>query len=388
MSHRFDIGVAVLTAPFISKSVYTVGKKVVDIVSSICKTTIYISGNIPTDIEWPEEVVLRDVGFTIPDLRKRKPLLFFVMLWAFKNYFVQVLMAVDIFRFRDQIEIIVCFSGNQYQIPILISKALGKKVICGSAGIGGHYAKYSYGDIWEKIALFTTKFNFYLSDVVVIESSLLTENKTLMKWKNKLRNGALYLDDIELFSIEVPIIQRGHEIGFIGRFSSEKGILEFLDAIPAIIEIIPHVEILLIGSGPLDNMVDEIIGISECKENIRRLSWVDHKELPVYLNKMKLLVIPSKSEGLPNIIFEAFGCGTVVLASPVGGVPEIVIDGETGFLIHNISPEAFAFQIAEILQMDSKLNEITKRAKDLLQKDYLMDSAIDRYSLIVKELIS
>jgi glycosyltransferase involved in cell wall biosynthesis len=67
-----------------------------------------------------------------------------------------------------------------------------------------------------------------------------------------------------------------------------------------------------------------------------------HEEIPLWMNACDALCLPSLSEGLPNVALEAMACGLPVIASRVGGVPEVVRDGTNGFLVPPSDPVALA----------------------------------------------
>lgn len=101
---------------------------------------------------------------------------------------------------------------------------------------------------------------------------------------------------------------------------------------------------------------------------------------------MRLLVLPSQpTEGLPTTILEAFACGTPVYATPVSGVPDVVHEGETGFLIEATDPETMAAEIRQIMARDD-LAEIADNARRLVEREYQFDAAVERYRAILTAL--
>ncbi|WP_279385042.1 glycosyltransferase [Methanosarcina barkeri] len=60
---------------------------------------------------------------------------------------------------------------------------------------------------------------------------------------------------------------------------------------------------------------------------------VNHEDIPLWISASDILVLPSLSEGRPNVILEALACEVPVVATDVGGIPELMVDGETGYLV-------------------------------------------------------
>ena len=115
------------------------------------------------------------------------------------------------------------------------------------------------------------------------------------------------------------------------------------------------------------------------------LRWIPHDELPEYLNELKLLVLPSYTEGLPNIMLEAMACGTPVLATPVGAIPDVINDGENGFILESNNPEYIAENAIRALNYPN-LDKIVKNARELVEKEITYEGAVERYRKILKEL--
>lgn len=383
-THNKKLNILVLAYPLGIRSVYTVSNKLVKIISALSEETFLISGLIPDGINWPKDVEIRDIGQELYDLRGKSNIWFSIWGWILKNILIQLLMTIELIKLSRRFSVMICFMGNQYQIPIIVSKILGKKVISASVGVAGNFAKVNFGSGLGFLAGLIDHVNFLFSDIIIIESDHLAQDNILQPWKKKLRNGALFLDEIDIFKNETPIKERQNIIGYLGRISSEKGILEFVNSIGVILEQSPDLEIIIIGSGNLDEKVDNVIEQVN-SDNVKRYYWVEHQDIPKFLNKFKLLILPSQSEGLPNVILEAFGCGTPVLANPVGGVPEIVIEGKTGFHLPSVTPKDISDKISDILKNESLLEDIVTNSSELLRNKYSLDAAKARYASILLE---
>jgi len=143
---------------------------------------------------------------------------------------------------------------------------------------------------------------------------------------------------------------------------------------------------VVVGEGPQTEQIRGIITENNLSSKVRLTGWVDHKELPVYLNQMQLLVLPSFTEGLPTVALEAMACGTPVLATPVGGVPELIRDRETGFILEDNSPECIAEGILRALDYPN-LDEITRNAQMLIDKEYTYEATVERFRKLFTSLV-
>ncbi len=151
---------------------------------------------------------------------------------------------------------------------------------------------------------------------------------------------------------------------FVGRITRQKGISQLIDAIP---HMTPGVQVVLCAGAP-----DTPELAAECEKKIAALQtmragvlWIQemmpHTELRVLYSHATVFVTPSLYEPFGIINLEAMSCGTPVVGSAVGGIPEIVIDGETGFLVpfqatseanfEPANPVAFQHAIADKLNI-------------------------------------
>ncbi|GGM27548.1 glycosyltransferase family 4 protein [Haloarcula argentinensis] len=194
--------------------------------------------------------------------------------------------------------------------------------------------------------------------------------------------GARYVRTDE-FPIQRDYADRDRVVGFLGRLDEEKNIRD-LAAVAA--ELPDDVTFRFIGDGDLRAWLESELASEIDRGAVELTGWVDHDDVPDQLNDLSLLVLPSQpTEGLPTTILEALACGTPVLASPVSGVPDVVREGETGFLLDSQEAAVLREAILEILECDG-LDRISENGRDLVESEYSFEAACERYRSILKRL--
>ncbi|MGB9932495.1 glycosyltransferase family 4 protein [Haloarcula amylolytica] len=191
--------------------------------------------------------------------------------------------------------------------------------------------------------------------------------------------GARYVRTDE-FRVQRPYADRDRVVGFLGRLDEEKSVRE-LAAVAA--ELPDDVAFRFIGDGDLREWLEAELAAEIERGAVALTGWVDHDDVPAQLNDLALLVLPSQpTEGLPTTILEALACGTPVLASPVSGVPDVVREGETGFLLDSREPAALRETILGILERND-LDTISANGRDLIEHEYSFEAACGRYKSIL-----
>lgn len=163
---------------------------------------------------------------------------------------------------------------------------------------------------------------------------------------------------------EVP----GPVVASIGRLSREKGHADLIEALAILAAQGQHVSTVFAGDGPerstLENRVREL-GLTDL---VHFVGYVDQPQR--VLEETDLMVLPSHTEGLPNAALEALAMGVPVLATAVGGTPEVVIDGETGRLVPPGAPEALAREMRHFLEHRDTWCQMAARGRQSVESHF------------------
>lgn len=308
---------------------------------------------------------------------------------------VQSRTSFQLFRIAAGIDIVIFHVGTRlYVLPLMIAKLLGKKTVSCFTGSQAKVSPFAYqdmllGNVIGKVAMIISsaleRINCFLADQIAVESGSVVNFIGLANHRKIVINGAMYVDT-ELFRINIHIGNRGNLIGYVGRLFTSKGIMNFMGAIPLILKQRPDIDCIVVGRGRLFDWIQREIENKELKSKVRLDSWVPHHELPELLNQLKLLIFPSYSEGLPGIVQEAMACGAVVVATPVGGIPDLIKDGETGFILADNSPECIARTVAKALEHPD-LAKIAGNARKLIEEEYNLQAMVEKCRVALSSLV-
>jgi len=263
-------------------------------------------------------------------------------------------------------------------------KIFKKKPILAFAGSGRQVAD-AKNDSLVKFLSFLSKINCTLANRIILYSPNLIKEWNFEKYRNKILIAHEHFLDFDKFEIKKKLSERNNSVGYIGRLSEEKGVLNFVRAIPEILKERNDMEFLIGGDGQLRGEIEKYISGKNLNDKVKLAGWIPHEKLPDYLNELKLVVLPSFTEGLPNIMLEAMACGTPVLATPVGAIPDVITDGETGFIMENNSPECIARNVMRALKHPN-LERIAENARALVEREFTYEKAVERWRGILKTI--
>lgn len=150
-------------------------------------------------------------------------------------------------------------------------------------------------------------------------------------------------------------------VGTVGRLNPEKGQIVFLEAFKKVLGQLPRVKAVIIGDGQDRRRLEDHARVNGMLESVIFTGHVNN--VADYYQIMDLLVIPSYSEGLPNVLLEAMSFGIPVIATSVGGIPEIINDNN-GILVPPGSHHKLGVEMIALLKDSGRLNRLKIHARE------------------------
>jgi len=381
----YRLRICLITTPLPS-GLHVLVENFLHVLEPLAKTIYLVTGNYPRSAVFSTKIHVSSIGY---DHKKQAALIRVV-----KNVVGQLRLSLSLARVAHKTDVVIFFLASPLLLPMLAAKSLGKKVVLVSTGSWSSSPQRSRLSslpaieriIFLRLTSIEESLNYHLCDSIVVYTPSLVRGLGLEKYRNKVLVAYRHFTDSKLLSPRRPSKERGRLVGYIGRLSEEKGILNLIEAIPPLLETDDKICFLIGGDGHLRSAVEEYLSRKQLRGRVDYVGWVPHERVPDYLNELRLLILPSYSEGLPNIMLEAMACGTVVLATPVGGIPDVIRDGVTGFIMEDNSVDCIARNIARVLNHED-LEQVAGNARALVEKEYTYQSAVERYGLVLSQFV-
>jgi glycosyltransferase involved in cell wall biosynthesis len=181
-----------------------------------------------------------------------------------------------------------------------------------------------------------------------------------------------------------PDNQRQYDVAILGRVHPVKGHLIFLQACELLYRQRGHLQALILGGFPKagryqQQIEAEIARLRAAGLGIHFAGDVSPSEVPAWLAQVKILLVPSQSEGFGRMAMEAMACRTPVVANPVGGLLEIVQEGQTGFFANRDEPASFAEIAGHLLDDLNLLNRLGESGRLYIAEHFSLAAMLDAY---------
>lgn len=327
------------------------------------------------------------VGIPIIDLRMKPPGNTLVKAWAFLSglkrlYDIMRQNDIEVFQtFTHYSNMIGPFIGWLARVPVRVSSQRGTlqgvpavfrlldRIVANSALV---QTMTTVSEGMRHFCIEVQKIN--PNKVLVIPNSIEVEKYDLEVCPHQRKQ----------FLQELGIEQSSWIATTVARLHPVKGHAYLLKAIPRILERVPGVHFLFVGEGPLYEQIKKEVHEMMLDDFVHLLSV--RQDIPMILACSDLFVLPSLSEGMPNVALEAMAAGLPVVATAVGGIPEIIEDGESGLLVAPADPQALTVAITRILTNPPQLKKMGSTARESIINKFPTHANISAYEELYKGL--
>ncbi|MEK7609658.1 MAG: glycosyltransferase family 4 protein [Patescibacteria group bacterium] len=234
-------------------------------------------------------------------------------------------------------------------------------------------------------------FNFLFRKIFACADYIQAISNFLADWSKKMGavcpivvvpNGV----DIELFSKKISnsdsdnlkdrLVKKEGDIFLIttSRLVTKNAVGDIISAL----QYLPtNVKFIILGQGYQEKILKDQCSMLKLTERVKFLGFVSHAEMPRYLHISDIFVRPSLSEGLGNSFLEAMAAGIPVIATPIGGIPDFLVDGQTGLFCEINNPKSIARKVEKLIKDKESRNYIVENARKMVKEKYGWERVVE-----------
>ena len=179
-------------------------------------------------------------------------------------------------------------------------------------------------------------------------------------------------------------------VGFVGQIVPRKGVTTIIEAMASVVARLPHAVLLIVGCAPPDETEYE----EECKRLAARLGIEQHvrfagyrRDVPAFMRTFDVFALPTRSEPFGKVVIEAMAGGCPVVASAVGGIPEIITNPGLGTLIAPDDPGALAEALLASLTDPVRQEQVSAEAAASVRARFTMGAMLERFQSLYDDVM-
>jgi glycosyltransferase involved in cell wall biosynthesis len=263
---------------------------------------------------------------------------------------------------------------------------------------GGVCERCRDGSAWNALARRCVRDSFKASALVALEATVHRTLRSWHRWPDRIVSPSRFLiekcaqwgfDRSRFVHIPNPIDaqgmqaqpQPGDRFVYIGRLSSEKGLDRLIAAVR-----LARVSLVIAGEGPLAPLVSA--AVRDLPEQVQWVGRLDAAQVQALVRSARAVVVPSQwYENAPLSVLEAFAAGKPVLASRIGGLPEMVEHGRTGWLVPADDTDALGEMLAAVRGLpDARVESVGRAARDFVVREHSWAGYLHRMQALYAQL--
>lgn len=298
-----------------------------------------------------------------------------------------------IFKLKDllnkySIDILHCHDYRSNFIAFWMSKFRKVKLVTtlhGWSKIGGKGAFYEYMD---------SKIIKHFNQVIAISEGVKKDllKKGIPQEKITVIHNGIDMDYFAERRVDVNykkkfnINQNSQVIGTVGRFNEEKGQRYFIEAASEVIKVFPNAVFLIVGTGQDEKLLKEMVSSLGLQQHIIFAGFVHPEEIRNAYSIMDIFVLPSLTEALGLVLLEAMAMGIPAIATNVLGVPDIIEDRKTGYLVSRADASAISKAVISLLSDKAHAESMGKTGQDFVREEFSVRKFVNRIEEVYNNL--
>lgn len=323
---------------------------------------------------WLESRAIRAVPLTVPRWRHGLSL---------------PLLPLFLFRLRSRVapaDIDVVHVNNYRSAPIggFVSRRLGVPCVC-------HVRELITSERIRQYRLREPQALIAVSDAVaqaLIEGGFPRDRVTVVRSGIAPHEAPTEVETIGLRR-SLGISPHDPVLGIVAHILPHKGFDDLVQALALLQEKLPNVKCLIVGRVARERYLRRLLQLGERLSVRDRLIVVGFQEDVVpFLHAMDVFVLPSRTEGLPITILEAMAAGKPVVATPVGGIPEVVRDGETGLLVPPGDPGRLAEALIRLLEAPTLARAMGEAGRAWVERAFSLEQEAKQTCALYRHILA
>jgi len=171
---------------------------------------------------------------------------------------------------------------------------------------------------------------------------------------------------------------------FVGRLDPQKRVLDLIRLAPNLLERLPRHHLLIVGDGPLEREARELVQRLGLGERVHLAGW--RADVPAILAGCRLLLLPSRWEGLPNVVLEAMAAGLPVVASRVEGVEQLLGEGGGEQIVEADDLQTFADRAVAVASDEQLSRNLGEANRKRVRAHFSLQAMVARYDRLYRSL--
>ena len=298
---------------------------------------------------------------------------------------LRVLVLLFMYFLKERPAIVHSFLFRANIIARIAAFLSGVPVVISSVRVMGGEKRYCH--IIERVTSFMTDHYATVSDQVkahIIQKARISEKKISTIYNGVSVRRAPVFDKAE-FMKDCGLKTDDRILMTAGRLHRQKGYDHLIQAMPMVQAAFPTVTLLILGEGDEENNLKKLARSLELTDRIQFMGL--RPDVDRILHCIDLFVLPSRWEGLPNVVLEAMAAGKPVVATEVGGIPELVVHGVTGVIVPPQDVHALAEAIKALLSDEPRALTMGAAGRERVQRHFGIDAMIAKTEALYQELL-